>query len=53
MFDSDLKYFMKNMLQTHDLLYFYFQGKLNIQNVWKEKVFTSFKKNIFLNWIDS
>jgi len=42
MFDSDLKYFMKNMLQTHDLLYFYFQGELNIQNVWKEKVFISF-----------
>lgn len=44
MFDSDLKYFMKKMLQTHDLLYFYFQWKLNIQNVWKEKVFASFKK---------
>ena len=48
MFNSDLKYFMKKMLQTHDLLYFYFQGKLNIQNVWKEKVFTSFKKKYSL-----
>lgn len=26
-------------------LYFYFQGKLNIQNVWKEKVFISFKNH--------